>query len=124
MYGGFPPMPKLRVVVAIAYDRINLFEAGIVAEVFGLARTASPSWPYRMRVAQAEPGELRGPGGLRLRADGGLGLLRRADLVVVPGWRDHRELPPRLLVEALRAAHARGSRLMSICTGAFVLAAT
>jgi AraC family transcriptional activator FtrA len=117
-------MPDTRVVVAVAYDRLNLFEAGIVAEVFGLPRPELPGPLYALRVAQAEPGELRGPGGLRLCADGGLGLLRRADLIVIPGWRNHRELPPRGLIQALRAAHARGARLLSICTGAFVLAAT
>jgi AraC family transcriptional activator FtrA len=76
-----------------------------------------------MRVAQAEPGDLRSAGGLRVRAHGGLRLLHDADLVVMPGWRNHAESPPPALLRALRAAHARGTRIMSICTGAFVLAA-
>jgi putative intracellular protease/amidase len=67
---------------------------------------------------------LTAAGGLEVRAHGGLDLLRRADLVVVPGWRDHRELPPPELLEAIYAAHRRGTRLLSICSGAFVLAAT
>lgn len=50
-------------------------------------------------------------------------LLACADLIVVPGWRDHLEKPPAPLLRALAAAHRRGARLMSICSGAFVLAA-
>ena len=110
-------------VVAVVYDRLSLFEAGIVAEVFGQPRPDFGSPLYRLRMAQAEPGELRGAGGLRVRCDGGLRLLRDASLVIVPGWRDHREVPPQPLLRALRMAHARGARVMSICSGAFVLGA-
>ena len=110
-------------VVAVAYDGLSLFEAGIVAEVFDLPRPEFAAPLYRLRVAQAEPGELRSAGGLRVRSDGGLRLLRGASLVIVPGWRNHRERPPAPLLRALRAVHARGARVMSICSGAFVLAA-
>ncbi|MGL4576650.1 MAG: helix-turn-helix domain-containing protein, partial [Burkholderiaceae bacterium] len=79
---------------------------------------------YRYRVAQAEPGLLRASGGVQIRADGGLSLLQKADLIVVPGWRDHAEPPPKQLVVALQRAHARGAQLLSLCTGAFVLAAS
>jgi AraC family transcriptional activator FtrA len=115
-------MPRL--VVSIAYNGLSLFEFGIVAEVFGLPRPEFARPLYRLRVAQAEAGVLRAVGGLQLRADGGLRLLHDADLVVIPGWRNHREPPPPALVRSLRSAHERGARLMSICTGAFVLAAT
>jgi transcriptional regulator GlxA family with amidase domain len=46
-----------------------------------------------------------------------------ADLIAIPGWRDIDERPPEALLEALRQAVARGARVMSVCTGAFVLAA-
>ena len=109
-------------VVAVAFDRPCLFEFGIVVEVFGLPRPEMGADWYRFAVAAAEPLPLRGPGGLELRGDGGLELLAQADLVVLPGWRDAREDPPQALVEALQAAHARGARIMSLCTGVFVLA--
>jgi len=113
-------------VVCIAYDGWTLFEAGIAAEVFGLERVELPGPLYRYRVAQAERGRLRSRdgGGVQLRAEGGLELLEGADLVIVPGWRDVEETPPDRLLRALVAAHRRGARLMSICSGAFVLAAT
>jgi AraC family transcriptional activator FtrA len=93
-------MLKPPLVVAIAYEGLSLFEAGIVAEVFGLQRPDFPRPLYRVRIAQAEAGELRSSGGLRFRTDGGLRLLAGASLVIVPGWRDHRLLPPPALVRA------------------------
>jgi AraC family transcriptional activator FtrA len=117
-------MLEIPLIVSVAYQGLSLFETGIVAEVFGLSRREAARPLYRFRVAQAEPGELRAAGGLRVRADGGLRLLRDAAMIVIPGWRNHLEPPPRPLVHALRDAHERGARVMSICTGAFVLAAT
>lgn len=118
-----PGNPRPALVVSIAYDNWSLFEAGIVSEVFGLPRPEFPRPLYRFRVARAETGLLRSRGGLRIQVDGGLRLLRSAQLIIVPGWRNHLETPPRELLDAIASAHRRGSQLMSICTGAFVLAA-
>lgn len=57
-------------------------------------------------------------------ASGGLDLLEQADLIVVPGWRAILSPVPEDLLETLKAAHARGARLMSLCSGIAVLAAT
>lgn len=111
-------------VVAVVYRGMNLFELGVVAEVFGSARPDFAQPLYRLRFARAEAGELEAAGGIRLRTDGGLALLRHADIVVIPGWRDPASPAPRKLIAALVHAHARGARIVSICAGAFVLAAT
>lgn len=123
MRGENSPMLEAPLVVMIVYDRLSLFEAGIAAEVFDLQRPEFPTPLYRMRIAQAEAGELRTSSGMRFRADAGLRLLRNASLIIVPGWRDHLESPPQPLIRSLQRAHARGIRIMSICSGAFVLAA-
>jgi AraC family transcriptional regulator, transcriptional activator FtrA len=47
-----------------------------------------------------------------------------AGTIVVPGWRHADEPPPEPVLKALRSAHADGARLVSICSGVFVLAAT
>ena len=52
-------------------------------------------------------------------AQGGLGLLRGADTIVVPGYVELDRRPPEALLEALRTAACRGARIISICTGAF-----
>lgn len=111
-------------VVALVYDGLCTFEFGIAAEVFGLDRPEmGPGW-YRFASAAIEPGPLRAQGGLSVVADGGSELLGRADIIIVPGWRGAEAPVPRALCEQLVAAHRRGCRLVSICSGAFVLAAT
>ena len=59
--------------------------------------------------------------GLRIDAPYGLGRLRRADTIVVPPC-DAEQGVPAAVVDALRRAHRRGARIVSLCTGAFVLA--
>ncbi len=62
-------------------------------------------------------------GGIRLMTDGGPELLAQADTIVVPGWRGVDAPVPEALCAALASAHARGCRIISICSGVFVLAA-
>ena len=66
---------------------------------------------------------LRGTGGIRVQAPHGMGVLGSAGTIIVPGWHVD-EAPPEALLRRLRAAHAVGARLVSICSGVFVLAAT
>ncbi|CAO3444444.1 transcriptional regulator FtrA [Azospirillum largimobile] len=114
-------MPPL--AVALAYDGLCTFEFGVAVEVFGLPRPElGPGW-YRFAVAALDSGPLRAVGGIRIEADGGLDLLDQADIIVIPGWRGAREPVPVQLTEALRRADVRGARILSICSGAFVLAA-
>lgn len=111
-------------VVALAYDGLCTFEFAIAAEVFGLARPEmGPGW-YRFATAAVEAGPLQAHGGLRFEVDGGLELLARADLIIAPGWKGIDAAVPAELAVALVAAYDRGARLASICSGAFVLAAT
>lgn len=116
--------PSGPLVVALVYDGLCTFEFAIVAEIFGLARPEMGTGWYRFASAAIEPGPLRAHGGLTISCNGGFELLDQADLIVVPGWKGTGvEVPPELL-RRLRGAHARGARLASICSGAFVLAAT
>jgi AraC family transcriptional activator FtrA len=62
-------------------------------------------------------------GGVTVRAPSGLGALGRAGTIVIPGWRDPDERPPDALLNAVRRAYRDGARLVSICSGVFVLAA-
>jgi AraC family transcriptional regulator, transcriptional activator FtrA len=110
-------------VVAIAYDGLCTFEFGVAVEVFGLPRPEmGPGW-YRFAVAGIDSGEMRATGGVRFVVDGGLELLSQANTIIVPGWRGVDTPVPAGLCDALNAAHGRGARVLSICSGVFVLAA-
>jgi AraC family transcriptional activator FtrA len=109
-------------VVALLAPGVAPFELGIVVEVFGLARPElDVPWWYELTVAAEHPGPLPSTaGGFGFAVDHGLEALEAADTVIVPGW--HGE-PSAEVLEAVRAAHDRGARLVSICSGAFLLAA-
>lgn len=119
-----PNHPDPRSVAVLAYDGLCTFEFGQVVEVFGLPRPEMGADWYRFRVCAERPGPLRAVGGFRVEADGGLAELGAAATILVPGWRGIEAAVQDDLLATLRAAHARGSRLVSICSGAAVLAAT
>jgi transcriptional regulator GlxA family with amidase domain len=79
---------------------------------------------YELTLCAAQPGPIQTTSGFPLVAAHGLDALGDADTVLVPGFDPRGEWPPaREVLDALRAVHARGARLASICTGAFALAA-
>ncbi|WP_017580244.1 helix-turn-helix domain-containing protein [Nocardiopsis valliformis] len=102
------------------YDGAMLFETAAVLEVFGVDRGLVDPW-YDFGVCGPERTHLGG----WLRVDGASGYdeLAKADTVIVAAFDDIAADPPPELVTAVRAAHERGSRIVSLCTGAFVLAA-
>jgi len=116
--------PANRLVVALAYDGLCTFEFGVAVEIFGLDRPEMGADWYRFQVAAIEAGPLSAVGGIAVTADGGLALAERAGTIIVPGWRGADCPVPGPLIAVLRRAHKRGSRLLSFCSGVFVLAAT
>ncbi|HEX8613265.1 MAG TPA: transcriptional regulator FtrA [Telluria sp.] len=114
---------KNHLVVALAYDGLCTFEFGCTVEVFALERPELEVDWYDFAVCAAEPGPIRAAGGIVVSAPYAPALLERAGTIIIPGWRDADEAPPAALLALLRAAHARGARLCSICSGVFVLAA-
>ena len=107
-------------------DGFAPFELGVACEVFGIDRTDDGLPAYDFAVVAGEPGTLRSEAGFTLQTDSGLERLRAADLVIVPAHADHRcdrgDWPPALLA-ALRDVVDRGARVLSICSGAYILGA-
>lgn len=112
------------IVAILAYEGLCTFEFGIAVEIFGLSRPELNIPWYRHQVVAVDDGPMHAMGGIRIIADAGLEMLDSARTIIVPGWRSRHDLPPAPLLEALRQAHGRGARLLSICSGVFVLAAT
>lgn len=108
--------------VALAiHDGVLLFEAAAAGEVFGVSRPGLPEPWYDFWICG--PRDARVGGWLSAHPDRGLDALTGADTVVVPALEDVETPPPADLVAAVAAAHATGARVVSLCTGAFVLAA-
>jgi AraC family transcriptional regulator, transcriptional activator FtrA len=124
------PKPKSRsgtfnpLVVALAYDGLCAFEFSCTAEVFGLSRPElGPGW-YRFETCTMRGRKVTGQYGLSMEVDGGLDRLTAAGTVMIPGWQGVDVPVPPPIIDALRTAYRRGARLLSICSGSFVLAAT
>jgi transcriptional regulator GlxA family with amidase domain len=109
-------------VAVLAYPGMSVFETGIVTEVFGLPRPEFDVDWYDLVICAEEPGPVPVVGGVSLHTPYGLAELAAARTVIVPGVPDVTADPSPALVAALRTAHARGARIMSICSGAFALA--
>jgi transcriptional regulator GlxA family with amidase domain len=122
----------LRNVAAVVLDGFAPFELGVVCEVFGTDRSDEGLPSYDFAVVAGEPGVLRSESaGFTIQTPHGLERLAEADLIAIPAADDRAGGPracqpgdaPEALLAALRDAVARGARVLSVCTGAFVLGA-
>lgn len=121
-------MPKARgarnqLVAALLQERVAIFELGIVVEIFGLPRPEMGADWYRFVTVAEQPRPLRATGGLQVCPEAGLDMLAEAGTIIVPGWRTDGAPAAPAVKQALSQAYARGARLVSICSGAFLLAA-
>jgi AraC family transcriptional activator FtrA len=109
-------------VAVVVCDGITMFELGVVCEVFGTDRSALFGVPwYRLSLCGTAPGVVSVDGGVEIRVPHGLEAIETADTVIVLPTERVGEVPAAVF-EALRRAHAGGRRIVSLCTGAFVLA--
>jgi transcriptional regulator GlxA family with amidase domain len=110
-------------VAVLAYEGVSAFGLGVTAEVFGCDRSCEGLPSYDYAVTASRPGLIRTDVGMPVLVEAGLDRLSLSDLAVVVCWDDIDTRPPEPVLAALRAVTARGGRVLSQCTGAFVLAA-
>jgi transcriptional regulator GlxA family with amidase domain len=109
----------MHTVAVLALDDVIAFDLATPVQAFGFTRLPDGRPAYRVLVCGASPVETEG---FSVRPHHGLDALAEADTIIVPGCAEP-AAPPEIL-DALRAAAARGTRIASICVGAFTLAAT
>jgi transcriptional regulator GlxA family with amidase domain len=110
------------VSVVVADGLVGSFGLGVAAEVFGYDRRAMGLPLFDFGLVASAPGVLRTDTGIAITVEHGLERLAVSDIVLVTAWERYDRIPPVDLLDALRAAHARGALIVSHCTGAFVLA--
>ncbi len=122
--GSFPPMMnKAGLVAVLAYDGLCTFEFGIAVEIFGLPRPEFNFPWYRHRIVSVDASPMQVAEGIQIVSIFGIESLSEAQTIIIPGWRNRDERPPQALLDALCDAYQRGARLLSICSGVFVIAA-
>ncbi|WP_051701551.1 GlxA family transcriptional regulator [Mycetocola saprophilus] len=111
-----------RVAVAVP-PGVALFDLAIPDEVFGEVRVGGQA-PYLVTAyAFGNEAGVEVAGGLFLPGRGSIAEFENSDTLVIPAGENLEEPPPAALREAIRRAHARGARIVGLCTGAFTLAA-
>jgi transcriptional regulator GlxA family with amidase domain len=111
-------------VVALIGNGVSPFEFAVACEIFGIDRSQLGVPWYRFAVCSEDPSPVStAVAGVSIAVEHGLATLRRADTIVVVPMSGSPEEPAPALHAALRSAHARGARILSLCTGAFTLAA-
>jgi transcriptional regulator GlxA family with amidase domain len=111
----------MHTVAVLALADVIVFDLATPVGTFGFAQLPDGRPAYEVRVCGPETVRSEG---FTMRPDWGLDALTGADTIVLPGRTDMDAPVPAEVVDALRAAAARGTRIASICVGAFVLAAT
>ncbi|MFJ9212792.1 GlxA family transcriptional regulator [Streptomyces sp. NPDC102264] len=114
----------MHTVAVLALDRVIPFDLSSPIEVFSRTRLPDGAAAYRVVVCAVSAGAEINAGPFALRAPYGLDVLAEADTIILPGTDDPAAPVPPAVLDALRAAAARGTRIASVCTGAFILAAT
>jgi len=112
----------MRTVAVLALDSVVPFDLATPMEVFHRTRLADGRAGYQVRICAATPTVTTGA--FSIAVPWGLDILDDTDTIIVPGVTDPRAAAPAAALDALRAAAAKGTRIASICGGAFTLAAT
>src|SRR5829696_4628597 len=100
----------------------NPFEMGVATELFGLRRPELGRPWYDFALCAAAPAVDMHAGLFTLTGVAGLDAADRADTLIVPNRPDPENTPAPAVLDTVCRAAARGARLVSFCTGAFVLA--
>jgi len=109
-------------IAILIMDDVVPLDFGIAYQVFALTRLSDGGKAYELEVCA--PRRTVRSAGFDMMVGIGLDALKRADMIVVPGSEDPFRDIPRAVRKALLLAHERGARIASICTGAFILAAS
>lgn len=112
----------LKNVAVLALPGVAPFELGVVCEVFGIDRSASGLPVFDFAVVSEDAAPVRTSLGFLLSPEHGLERAAKADLVCVPASTTERDISEPVR-DLLRETVDRGARLLSLCSGAFTLAA-
>ena len=113
----------MKTVAVVAYDGIGPFHLSVPCMVFGTDNGDARPRLFELKVRAVTPGSLRTSAGFSIATPYTLADAVRADIVIMPSWRNPDEAPPPVLLDALRLAKANGAQMVGLCLGAFVLAA-
>lgn len=117
-------MQPIRKVTAVVFDDAPLGILSFAVGVFDLAIYYRAVEGISLRIVAGQRDAASHGGGLSVTLPYDLDAIRQSDLVLITDWLQGSDRPGEALLDALRDAHAAGARLVGMCSGVFVLAAT
>ncbi|MBB5120790.1 AraC family transcriptional regulator [Streptomyces eurocidicus] len=115
-------MTPCRTVLIVLFEGVQSLDVTGPLEVFDTPRVVTGEPAYEVRTATLDGGPVRTSSGLKLTPDVALPAAETPHTLLVPGGEGVHDLAPGLLAW-LRERGPEAERLVSVCTGTFVLAA-
>lgn len=113
---------KIHKVAILAFDDVVPADLTTPCEIFARVELACEHLPYQVQVCS--PARLVKTHAFNMHTKWSLDAAIEADTVIVPGMANPTDDPPAAIIKAICEAKASGARIVSICTGAFILAAS
>lgn len=110
------------IVAVITFDHFSPFHCAVPCLIFGDKMMPGQSL-FELRLCAGDNTEQPvSSQGFRIDTGYGLEGLLEADIIIIPFWRDPAERPAQPLLDALVAARQRGTQVVGLCLGTYVLA--
>lgn len=110
----------MRRIAILTHAHCSLFELGCAVELFALPRPEIAHW-YACDVVNLEGAPFESTAGVTIAAKY-VASLSNYDTLVIPSWPTQGDPVPEALANEVRAFAQAGKRLLSFCSGAFLLA--
>jgi len=107
----------------VVFDGISPFHLSVPCILFKNGGKSSKAPDFKVKLCAVEPSSIQTNAGYSIQVTQDLAGLKDVGTIIVPSWNDTAVAPPKKLIDALRKAHQRGTRIVSFCLGSFVLAA-
>lgn len=107
----------------VVFDGISPFHLSVPCILFKNGGKNNKVPDFKVKLCAVEPPSIQTNAGYSIQVTHGLAALEEVGTIIVPSWNDTAVLPPKMLIDTLRKAHQRGTRIVSFCLGSFVLAA-
>ncbi|NIB41684.1 helix-turn-helix domain-containing protein [Pseudomaricurvus alkylphenolicus] len=114
-------------VAILTYDNLATFEFGCAVEIFAMERPEFKDW-YRAEVVCFDSDRISARGNVEIQVKK-IENLDDYDMLIIPGWciadvavDSDWDASPSNLTQQLQRFYTNGGRILSFCTGAFLLA--
>lgn len=107
-------------VAVVAFNHFSPFHLSVPCIIFG--DLLHDQKLFELKIYAEESGPIRSNEGLSVQSSLSAEELAKADIIIVPSWRDPAEKPSQVMLDAMVEAHAQGNQVVGLCLGTYVLA--